>query len=119
MFQFLRYGAHPTIDGFAANIKECVLVAEKIYLLSLMNLPANYLEMFNSNTEIFHVLFETKFNSSKNRDHILEAIRHNNELFDKYEEFINQYLKPEMMGEKINSFQEGKDQNFDINHNLE
>jgi hypothetical protein len=119
MFQFLRYGSHPTIDGFATNIKECVLVAEKIYLLSLMNLPANYLEMFNFSSVIFHVLFDTKFNSSKSRDHVLDAIKYNNELFDDYEESIKQYLKLEMMGDKIISFEDGKDQNFDINHSMQ
>jgi hypothetical protein len=119
MFQFLRYGSHPNIDGFATNIKECVLVAEKIYLLSLMNLPANYLEMFNFNTEIFHVLFDTKFNSSKSRDHVLDAIKYNNELFEDYEKSIKKYLKLEMLGDKINSFEEGKEQNFDIKYNMQ
>jgi hypothetical protein len=119
MFQFLRYGAHPTIDGFATNIEECVIVAEKIYLLSLMNLPANYLEMFNSSAAIFHVLLDTKFEASKDRESVIKAIKHNNALFDTYNEMIQQYLKPEMIGDKINSFENGVVQNFDINHNMQ
>lgn len=118
LYQKLRYGSQDNTIGFQADITECVKAAEKIYFITMMNIPDSHLEIFCTGSPLFSTVWDTKFDLSKNREEMVDAIKLDNEYFDKYCDLTVKYVKEEFMGEKINSFDSEIPNDLTINNNM-
>ncbi len=90
LFQHLRYGSQPTIDGFSTNINVLMPIVEKVFFSSTLKHQETDKKMINHNSAIYMLLTASQMDQSRNPKLLIRAIQMDNPYFEAYKTYCNE-----------------------------
>jgi hypothetical protein len=87
LYQFLRYNAQETTDGFSANLDLLVPIIDKLYFSAIMLLPEHDRRTLNFTSTLKNLLTDSMFDQSLNKDLLKQVVFHNNHYAAQYLEY--------------------------------
>lgn len=94
LYQFLRYGAQETTEGYAANLGLLVPVIDKIFCKSLLLLPEHDRRLLVFSSLVKCLITGSRFDQTHSRDLVISALRMRNAFYDELAEYCR-YLDEE------------------------
>jgi hypothetical protein len=90
LYQYLRYNAQETTDGFSANLYYLIPIIDKLYFSAIMLLPENDRRTLNFTSTLKNLLTDSQFDQSQNKDLLKQVVFHDNQYAPIYLEYCRQ-----------------------------
>ena len=84
LYQYLRYGSHPTTRGFESRPTQLIQVVDRIFAYALLRLPERDRTLLLAGSSLKHLLRGSRFDQSANPELLIKAVSTDNAYFEEF-----------------------------------